>query len=90
MNIERHDHPEFQDSPVHYNESLREHYFVIKDDGEMRVTQVINYCPICGERFPPSFRNLWFDKLEDMGIDPLRDPVPDEFRTSKWREGLNL
>jgi hypothetical protein len=47
--------------------------------------QLLFHCPWCGERLPPSQRDRWFDALEALGIDPLSDPIPHEFRTGAWR-----
>jgi len=45
----------------------------------------IEFCPFCGVKLPESKSDLWFDKLEAMGVDP-QDPdgIPKEFRTDEW------
>jgi hypothetical protein len=48
--------------------------------------QCLFYCPWCGEKLPASKRDEWFDAVESLGLNPLRDEVPEEFRSDVWRE----
>jgi hypothetical protein len=75
---------------VGFDPATREYYIVSNDDGEVLIRQTIEYCPICGEKFPRSLRSEWFDRLEEKDIDPLNDEVPAEFKTDEWwkNEGL--
>ncbi len=43
-------------------------------------------CPWCGTMLPESKRDLWFERLEQMGIDPLQEEVPEEFNSAAWRK----
>lgn len=47
--------------------------------------QLLFFCPWCGEQLPASRRDHWFDELEARGLDPIEDPVPDDFRSGAWR-----
>jgi hypothetical protein len=47
---------------------------------------LIARCPWCGVDLPESKRDLWIEKLEQMGIDPLGDDVPEEFSSGAWRK----
>lgn len=47
--------------------------------------QQLFFCPWCGERLPPSQRDLWFDELEAKGINAVSDTIPPEFQTGEWR-----
>jgi hypothetical protein len=47
---------------------------------------LITRCPWCGVNLPESKRGLWFEKLEQMGIDPTGDDIPEEFYSGAWRK----
>ena len=47
---------------------------------------IIARCPWCGVKLPESKRDLWFERLEQMGIDPWQDDVPEEFNSGAWRK----
>ena len=47
---------------------------------------LITMCPWCGVKLPESKRDLWFEKLEQMGIDPTQDDIPEEFGSGAWRK----
>jgi hypothetical protein len=49
------------------------------------VSQQIYFCPWCAEKLPASRRDEWFDRLEAVGVDPMRDPVPELFKSAAWR-----
>lgn len=45
----------------------------------------IDFCPFCGTKLPESKRDLWFERLEAMGIDPWdADSRPKEYQTDEW------
>jgi len=68
-----------------YNEKFDEYGIVIHDAGNSYI--VINYCPLCGAKLPPSKRDLWFDELEKIGINsPLEEEIPEKFKTAEWWE----
>lgn len=48
-------------------------------------SQQIYHCPWCGERLPPSQRDKWYDELEALGIDPMKEPCPAKYTTDEWR-----
>ncbi len=76
-------HEENRNDPVYYNEARDE--YSIDVPGYDGVSQLLYYCPWCGEKLPESKRDEWFDLLEAQGIDPMNDPIPEEFKTSAWR-----
>lgn len=45
---------------------------------------LFTYCPFTGRRLPSSLRDLWFDRLEDLGCDPADGNVPGEHETEAW------
>jgi hypothetical protein len=45
---------------------------------------LINFCPFCGAQLPESKRDLWFKKLETLGIsEPSKANLPKKFRTEE-------
>jgi hypothetical protein len=76
------EHPENEKIVVEYNEVFDEHTVEVPG-GASR--QLIYFCPWCGERLPPSKRDQWFNELEAQGLDPLKDPVPEPYKTAAWR-----
>ena len=47
---------------------------------------LIAMCPWCGVKLPESKRALWFERLEEMGIDPVGGNLPEEFYSGAWRK----
>ena len=66
---------------VHYDSRFDE-YRVPAGSAE----QCLFYCPWCGEKLPASKRDDWFDAVAALGLDPLHDEVPKQFRSGAWRE----
>jgi len=59
----------------------------IMEHGETNagVSVRIEFCPFCGAKLPESKRDLWFERLEAMGVDPWEaDSVPPAFQTDEW------
>jgi hypothetical protein len=50
----------------------------------------IHYCPWCGSPLPKDLADEWFDRLEQMGLEPEDSDVPVEMLTDAWwiNEGL--
>jgi hypothetical protein len=42
----------------------------------------IGYCPFCGLRLPQSRRNSWFDRLDELKLEP--EEAPDSMRRYGW------
>lgn len=82
-------HPDPNDCPdvlVTYDPKFDQFGIPIRDGGSSSLS--IRYCPWCGVSFPDSKRDLWFDTLEQMGIDgPMDQDVPDEFKSDAWWRG---
>jgi hypothetical protein len=68
--------------PVIFMPKFREYGLRILDGGSSIL--VIKFCPWCGQRLPESLRDIWFDKLEKMGVDPYGQKVPPEFSDERW------
>ena len=66
-----------------YIPKFREYGLIFHDGGT--AFSVIDYCPWCGTRLPPSERDRWFDTLAERGIDPTDDDeIPPEFWDETW------
>lgn len=70
---------------VRYRDEIRQYSILIEDYGDgVTKSQAISYCPICGAKLPSSLRDTWFDRLEERGVDPMNDPIPEEFSDGRW------
>ncbi|WP_425492630.1 DUF6980 family protein [Luteibacter aegosomaticola] len=76
---------EDEDSPVTFIPKYREYGIRVLDGGTSNV--VISFCPWSGDKLPASLRSEWFARLEDLGIDPGVDEIPEEFQTEQWYLG---
>ena len=77
-------HPDPYDCPDHiliYWPEFVEYGIIIHDGGTSAIT--IQHCPFCGTKLPESKRDLWFERLDALGIqDP--DKCPDEMNDDRW------
>lgn len=46
--------------------------------------QEIKYCPWCGYELPNSLREQWFEKLEELGLEPDSPNIPEDYLTEAW------
>lgn len=74
-------HIEGESLHFHYDPKLREYGIRYADDG-IRF-QLIQYCPWCGSQLPASLREVWFDELDRLELEP-EDPMPDELQDDRW------
>ena len=44
----------------------------------------LQFCPWCGVKLPSSLRDAWFDKAEELDIDPPYEDMPAEYHSEKW------
>lgn len=71
------------DDIIYYSLKFDEYGIIIHDGGSSYIT--IEFCPWCGKRLPNSKRDLWFDKLDELGIEnPMENEIPIEFTTDEW------
>ena len=70
------------DVPMCFNPKFREFGIGILDGGSS--TLQVLFCPWCGEKLLNSLRDDWFDKIEQSGIDPYGDKIPEEFTDERW------
>lgn len=45
---------------------------------------MIDHCPWCGEKLPTSLRDEFFDRLEELGLEPNDLDVPLDLRSDAW------
>ena len=72
------------DRTVFYSKRFDEYMIPLKD-GVSGIC--IAYCPWCGQKFPASKRERWFEELDGMGIDySLLDTeqVPPAYLDDTW------
>jgi hypothetical protein len=86
--MDRHGH--HCSSLIRYSERFDEYAIpdYVAHDFKDAPVQLIKYCPWCGEELPKSKRDEWHDKLEAMGINPMIDEIPDDFKGEEWRREL--
>jgi len=68
--------------PVEYDEVFRE--YSISECGDSSIMQLFSYCPWCGTRLPMSLRDAWFDRLDDLGLEPGDSGIPENMTSSQW------
>lgn len=88
MCTERHSCPQMESSiaddstPINFDPVFREFSLPILDGGSSGM--VIEFCPFCGAPLGPSLRDEWFDRLEELGLDPESPDVPAAMRSDQW------
>ena len=70
------------ETSVVYVPKFREYGIRILDGGTS--FQILIFCPWCGKKLPESLRDIWFDKLEHLGIDPSGNDIPPEYSDAHW------
>ena len=52
--------------------------------------QLIYYCPWCGTKLPENLRDVWFNLIEEMGLEPDDEAVPEDMKSDDWwsKKGL--
>jgi len=71
------------ESNLVYVSKLCEYGIAIADGGTSY--RLVQYCPWCGTKLPPSLRDKWFDELEALGVDPADEQaIPDRYKDGSW------
>lgn len=81
------EHPEVGecgDYLVGYSERFDEYGLWIHDGpgGSASSWIEIHHCPFCGGHLRPSRRDEWFDRLEELGLEP--ENAPSDMQSSEW------
>lgn len=70
------------DIPLVYNDKFREYGIAIQDGGSSVV--IIEFCPFSGTKLPESLRDEWFDRLDQLGLEPDSPELPLDMRSGAW------
>lgn len=70
------------DIPLVYNDKFREYGIPVQDGGSS--VMLIKYCPFCGTKLPDSLRDEWFDRLDELGLEPESPELPLDMRSGAW------
>ena len=70
-----------EDQTIHYSRRFREYGIPVCDGSSSVIT--ISFCPWCGAKLPGSLSEAWFDKLDELGLEPS-DDIPIELTTDEW------
>lgn len=73
---------ECPDHLIFYNKVSRSYGIIIHDGGESVVK--INYCPWCGKKLPKNLKDQWFSLLDELGLEPGDEKIPEEFTSDEW------
>lgn len=65
-----------------YDECFREYGIRILDGGSS--IQLIQFCPWCGGRLPASLRDRWFERLDELGLQPADPNLPHDLKSDGW------
>jgi len=68
--------------PLAYNDKFREHSIPIQDGGSS--VAIIQFCPFCGAKLPDSLRDEWFERLDQLGLEPDSPELPLDLRSGAW------
>jgi hypothetical protein len=71
-----------QDTPLFYNDKFREYSITIQDGGSS--VMMIGFCPFDGAKLPDSLRDEWFDRLDQLGLEPESPDLPLDMRSGTW------
>jgi hypothetical protein len=70
---------------VKYNSRYREYYLKSLEGPYIRT---IDYCPWCGAELLKSLRDVWYDVMDTLNINPNnpteKKQIPEEFQTDEW------
>jgi hypothetical protein len=73
------------DVPIVYESKVREIGLSVGDGGSAYL--LLEFCPFCGSKLPPSLRDRWFDQLELSGFEPGDFDIPVDLTTDRWWRG---
>lgn len=70
------------DVPLMYVDNFREYGLRVADGGSSYL--LLLFCPFCGCELPRSLRDEWFERLDELGLEPEDPRVPMELRDGSW------
>jgi hypothetical protein len=79
-----HDDPwECTDYALVWIDMFDEYGIPIRDGGTSYYS--LTFCPWCGIKLPESKRELWYQRMSEMGIDPDdEEKIPEAYQSSQW------
>ncbi len=77
---------EYTHECLHYIPKFREFSVKILDGGCSYLN--LKYCPFSGKKFPESLRDVWFDKIQALGLEPDDPSIPFEYSSDIWWQTL--
>ncbi len=78
-------HAALEDELILFDERYDDYVIPVRASEGASIVQRIDYCPWCGVKLPDSLRSKWFDELEAMGIDPMHDAIPLQYKSGAWK-----
>ena len=75
-------HANASDVPVIYNAKFREYGIHVLNGGS--IVQLIAFCPWCGNKLPDSLRDSWFQRLDELKLEPFDPAIPVEMKSDAW------
>lgn len=67
--------------PLVYLFRFRE--YGIQLDGGSAIQEIV-FCPFCGQELPGSLRDAFFDRLDDLGLEPEDPSIPSDMQSDAW------
>ena len=83
-------HANATDVPITYNSKFREYGIWVLNGGPVgileagSIVQVIAFCPWCGSKLPDSLRDSWFQRLDELKLEPFDPALPEEMKSGAW------
>jgi uncharacterized protein DUF6980 len=72
-----------KEQTIKYFPKFREYGIPVYDGGTSFI--VMLFCPWCGQQLPSSLRDMWFDLLDEKGIDCGDfDLIPEDMNSDSW------
>jgi hypothetical protein len=79
------DRYECPDALIEYLPQFDEYGIIVHDGGTSSI--LIQFCPWCGTKLPPSRRAQWFEEVETLGFsNPEDERLPAKYRTDEWHK----
>jgi hypothetical protein len=76
------------DVAIRFLASFRE--YGIACTGSEHPVQLMRFCPWCGGHLPDSLREVWFEKIEEMGLEPGDPRIPSAYASEAWYASAGL
>jgi hypothetical protein len=71
---------------IDHIEKFDEYWIIIHDWWVSKID--INFCPWCWKKIPVSKRNLWFDEIYWMWLDPRENKIPEKYNSKERYQSI--